>query len=173
MQAIRFPKYLKVICDDMWSQKLREIDFPKNILQKILGETEGIYDDKSSQISDTEYFRNNLKWYGVILNICDNIFYHLRRQVLTQFQSLLLPDYSLSLFSLTHSLSLRLSLIFSLSLSLSLSLSYCLCPPSLACPPAAQSPKLRRQHDNASSPSHSLYKFNLSLSLSKFFFCWI
>ena len=48
MQAIWFPKYTKVICDNMWSQKLREIDFPKNILQKILGETEGIQDDMSS-----------------------------------------------------------------------------------------------------------------------------
>ena len=78
MQAIRFPKYPKVICDDIWWQKLREIDFLKNILQKILSDTEGICDDLSSQISDTKYSRNNLKWYDIVLIICNDIIYHLR-----------------------------------------------------------------------------------------------
>ena len=54
MQGLRFPKYVKGICDDMWSQKNCEIDFLKN-------ETDGICDDMRSQICDTEYSKNILK----------------------------------------------------------------------------------------------------------------
>ena len=54
MQTIQFLKYPKVIYNDMWSQKLYEIEISNKILQKILGESKNpkyISDNMSSQVS--------------------------------------------------------------------------------------------------------------------------